>query len=128
MEKEYRKNNVIIKGTNTKNEGQLQCSEVEAFIEGSLKIKVKIIAIREIKQTTGLRMIMAKCENFEQKLQIMRAKGMLRGKKCCIDNDLTIEERKIESRLRSRVREGKERGENVKVEYRKMFINGEVWD
>ena len=52
MEKDHRKNNVIIKGINTKNEGQLRCSEVEAFIEANLKIKVKIIAIREIKQTT----------------------------------------------------------------------------
>ena len=53
---------------------------MEAFIEGSLKIKVKIIAIREIKQIAGLRMIMAKCENFEQKLHVMKAKGMLRGR------------------------------------------------
>ena len=69
-----------------------------------------------------------KCENFEQKLQTMKAKGMLRETKRYIDDDLTTEERKIQSRLRSRAREGRERGENVKVGYRKMLINVEVCD
>ena len=50
------------------------------------------------------------------------------GTKCYINDDLTTEERKIQSRLRRRTREGRERGENVKVGYRKMLINVEVWD
>lgn len=128
MEKENRRNNIVIKGFKATEERQLHCEEVETFMESSLKTKVKLTSIREIKRNTGLPIIIAKCESFEQKLQIMKAKNRLKGTQFFIDDDLTSEERKVQSILRNMARDERGKGNSVKVGYRKLIINTEIWD
>jgi hypothetical protein len=68
----------------------------------------------------------AKIESWEQKKNIMLNRSKLKerkGERMYIDNDLTNEERKTQKMLREVTRE--ERGKRVKIEYRKIQINGE---
>jgi hypothetical protein len=46
------------------------------------------------------------------------------------DEDLTDEERKTQKKLRELAKEERDRGKRVKIEYRKIQINGEwfIWD
>jgi len=46
MEREDQKNNILIKGLDAAGEEQLQCQDVEVFIESKLKTKAKLTAIR----------------------------------------------------------------------------------
>lgn len=128
MENEKRKDNIVIKGFKATKEGHLQCGDIENFIENNLQIKVKLLSVREIKRIAGQRIIIAKCETWEQKMQIMRTKNKLKGSQCYIEDDLTTEERKIQAILRNKAREARAKGKNVKMGYKKIVINGEVWD
>ena len=128
MEREDRKNNILIKGLDVASEEQLQCPDVEVSIESKLKTKAKLTAIREIKRNAGQRMMITRCETFEQKLQIIKAKNRLNWSQCFTENDLTREERKTQAILRNMARGEKEKGKGIKVGYKKLIIDGEIWD
>lgn len=128
IENENRKDNIVIKGLTTKKQGQLQCEDIENFIANKLKTNVKILSVTEIKQKTDQQMVVVKCESFEQKRQIMRNKNKLKGTECYLEDDLTKEDRKIQTILRHKVKEERSKGKNVKMGYRKIVINNEIWD
>lgn len=44
-----------------------------------------------------------------------------------IDHDMTKEEREVQRRLKERARKERERGKKVKVGYRKMYIESELY-
>ena len=72
--------------------------------------------------------MIVKCETFEHKLQIMKAKNMVRGSQCFIEDDLTREERKTRAILRNGGRKETVKGKGVKVGYKKLIIDSEIWD
>ncbi|KAJ3635351.1 hypothetical protein MTP99_008264 [Tenebrio molitor] len=65
-------------------------------------------------------MMLAKIESWEQKKNTVLNKN----------EDLTDEERKTQKKLRELAKEERDRGKRVKIEYRKIQINGEwfIWD
>ena len=80
----------------------------------------------------GLDIVRAEINTFQQKLWIMKNKYKLAryAKKIYIEDDLTKEERKIQSELRKKGKEEKEKGNKVKVGYKKISINNRwiKWD
>ncbi|KAF2885784.1 hypothetical protein ILUMI_20389 [Ignelater luminosus] len=128
MENERRKDNIVINGLKVANEGQLQCEDIESFLENNLKVKTKLKSVKEIKIASGQRIVMAKCEALEQKLQIIKAKSKLKGTQCFIEDDLTKEERKIQAILRNKARNEREKRNTAKIGYTKLIVNDEVWE
>lgn len=55
----------------------------------------------------------------------MKNKRRLEGTDCYIENDLTKEERGIQTELRKRAREEVSKGHTVKIGYKKIQINGQ---
>lgn len=69
-------------------------------------------------------------EKFEDKLQIMKNKYKLRvvaDSNIYINNDMTIEERKIQYIIRQKAAEERKKGNDVKMGYQKISINGRGW-
>lgn len=87
-------------------------------------IAEKMVYIGKDKQNRGIARVTFK--NFDDKLQIMRNKSKLRGSDTYIDNDLTRGEREIQSVLRQRAREEREKGDTeAKVGYQKILMRGQ---
>lgn len=57
----------------------------------------------------------------------MKMKKKLYGKQLFIDHDLTHEERDVQAKIRTRAKEEKANGNQVKVGYKKMVVNGTKW-
>jgi hypothetical protein len=77
--------------------------------------------------------VLAKIESWEQKKNITLNESKLKerkGEMMYIDDDLTNEERKTQKKLREVARAERDRGKRMKIEYRKIQINGEwfVWN
>ncbi|KAK4876400.1 hypothetical protein RN001_012822 [Aquatica leii] len=107
QEKNSKKNNIIIKGTTAQ--------------DNNLK---EWIGKQEPK------MVIAKLKNFEQKMEVIKNKYKLGGKNIYIDSDLTYEEQKTQSIIRKIAKEEKNKGNSIKVSYKKLEINGEkyIWN
>jgi hypothetical protein len=93
------------------------------------------VNVKEAFKINKDKMMLAKIESWEQKKNIILNKSNLKERKgkrmySYIDDDLTNEERKIQKKLREMDREEKDRGKRLKIEYRKIQLNGEwfIWD
>lgn len=60
----------------------------------------------------------------------MNKKACLKGTKIVIENDLTVEEREIQTKLKDAAKIEREAGRNVRVGYQKLIIDGTTyhWD
>lgn len=123
-----RKNNIVVKKLKTSDGNERE--KIEKFINEELKIKVNIAKAYKINRGKENEMIVAEVESWEQKQNIMRKKQMLKGKDIFIDNDLTAKERQIQNQIVEISKVEKKRGKNVRVGYRKLFIEEKVfvWD
>ncbi|KAK4883406.1 hypothetical protein RN001_006725 [Aquatica leii] len=76
------------------------------------------------------KMVIAKLKNFEQKMEVIKNKYKLGGKNIYIDSDLTYEEQKTQAIIRKIAKEEKNKGNSIKVSYKKLEINGEkyIWN
>jgi flagellar biosynthesis GTPase FlhF len=118
-ERERRKRNVVIRGTDwgeESNEGA-----VEEFIKEKLKIEVGVEKTRKVKVGGKDKIMIAMLKSWEEKLKVMREKSKL-GKGIYIDDDLTRRERELQQRLRGIARARREKGEWVKIGYKKLKI------
>ncbi|KAJ4428881.1 hypothetical protein ANN_25874 [Periplaneta americana] len=61
--------------------------------------------------------------SMEDKMTIMKNKHKLAGEECFIDDDMTLQERSIQTQLRNLATEERNKGNNVKVGYQKILIN-----
>jgi hypothetical protein len=91
------------------------------------------VNVKEAFKINKDKMMLAKIESWEQKKNIMRNKSRLKeikGERVYIDDHLTNKERKTQRKLKDVAREERDRGERVKIGYRKIQINGEWfrWD
>ncbi|KAK4877528.1 hypothetical protein RN001_010034 [Aquatica leii] len=80
--------------------------------------------------TLGTNVCLVKLENDKDKEKIMINKtklGKIPTKKIYIIDDLTKTERGKPNQLRKKAAEEKKNGENVKLEYNKITIDGVVW-
>jgi hypothetical protein len=74
-------------------------------------------------------MVLVELKNMDEKRKLMMAKKRLIGTKIYVDDDLTVEERGVQWRIRERAAEERKKGKVVKVGYRKVMIGNEwlVW-
>lgn len=63
-------------------------------------------------------------EKWEDKVKIMKAKSILREQKVYIENDITVDERRIQAIILSRARVEKDKGNIVKTGNKNICING----
>lgn len=128
LEKEKRKNNIIIIGIEMGKDNSPLNKHIEEFIVKKLKIQINIISAGIINQQKN--MIIATVATWEEKKEIMKNKAKLKEERIYINNDLTIEERNIQKNLVRISKEQKELGKNVKIGYQKLIIEGKtyVWE
>jgi len=128
QEREKKRNNIVIKGIKI-NEPNLK-EKVEEFIVNNLGVNAKIADSTSIGRQEQNRIIVAKIESFEQKIQIMKNKGKLRNTKVFIESDLTVKERKIQQTINEKAKEERATGSRVKVGYQKLIVDNKkyVWN
>ncbi|XP_070521640.1 uncharacterized protein PF3D7_1120000-like [Cardiocondyla obscurior] len=96
--KEWRKNNLIIRGIKIKNKDKKALKEQVGEIFEAIGVKAKIEDVNKIggMNKGGFGMVWVKMENFKEKLEILRGKGKLKDRTEWIGDDLTEYERKVE--------------------------------
>ncbi|KAL0124115.1 hypothetical protein PUN28_006133 [Cardiocondyla obscurior] len=96
--KEWRKNNLIIRGIKIKSEEKKALEEQVGEIIEATGVKAKIEDVNKIGGVNkgGYGMVWVKMENFKEKLEILRCKGKLKDRTEWIGDDLTEYERKVE--------------------------------
>lgn len=120
-EKEQRKNNIIIKGMGlTENENE---QSIKDLIKKSIGVDTVIKRVYNINKKEEWKIILAEVETWEQKREIMLHKNKLKGTKIYIENDLTKEERRIQTELVKIAKDEREKGSRVKIGYKKLVIN-----
>ena len=123
--RQERKNNIIIKHAITEESRNISTQEEVKEIFESLEVEANYEETRYIgKDWKGRKMIIVKMKKFEDKLEVLRSKRKLVGQECYIENDMTKKERQIQSRLRTRAKEERNKGNTVRVGYQKIEING----
>lgn len=127
LEKEKRRNNLIISGLKIETEKtEERKAEINGFMRRELNVGVSIKTVAKLGEKTYLIAL----ENTEEKLAIMKNKNKLRhmkGNKVYINNDQTIQEREIQKFIRDRAREERQRGKSVIVKYQRLIIDGKQW-
>lgn len=71
--------------------------------------------------------VIVEMEKWEEKEKIMKEMKANYMVGIFIDHDMTKEEREVQRRLKERARKEREGGKKVKVGYRKMYIEGELY-
>lgn len=127
MENEKRRNNVIMQGLaiDTNNQGLLK-EVVRNIMKKHLEIDVKIKSARKLGQKTCL----IELENVEEKIKVMINKNKLRllkEDKIYMNDDLSKKDREIQEKIRKRANMEKRNGKNVKIGFRKIFVDGMEW-
>lgn len=127
LEREGRRNNVIISGMKT--ESVTEGREVfEALVEKSSGAKIQLSNYRIIKSAESSR-IVATCSNWEDKMVVMASKKNFKNvdqTPIYVDNDLSKADREVQGKLRACAKECRLRGLAVQVGFRKLRVNG-VW-
>lgn len=127
MEKEKRKNNVIITGMEFQSDNQQEMKQVlENLVKEQLHINTEIKKVEKISDKRCI----VEMETFEGKLKILKHKRKLRKtgrKEIFINSDLTPKERDIDYKIRKRAKEEINNGKNVIIKYQKLIINGIEW-
>lgn len=128
LEKERKKNNVVISGlvTNT-NDPKAHEEITKDFIKNNLKINVEIKSITKINEKTNI----IELKNEKHKKEVMRNKAKLKNlgttERIYINEDMTKKEREKQKQIRSIAKVEKEKGKNVKIGYNKVIVDGIEW-
>ncbi|KAK4881348.1 hypothetical protein RN001_004667 [Aquatica leii] len=124
-EKRKKKNNIIISGIKT-NEENVEETVKNFFLE-ELNVEPAIEKPILIGKQKNKKLILIKFLNFTEKLNIMKKKKTIQDRQVFINNDLTVQERKIQKVIRDIAKEEKNKGKVVKVLYNKIIINNDVY-
>lgn len=127
-ERNWKKNNIIIKGIKLNNEKEIK-KDIESFLKNETKVEAKLNNAYRVK-TDKTEFVVARFEDFEDKIKVMKNRKMLRNTDKYIDNDYTKKEQEIQREIRNIGKEHKEKGKKVYVGYQKIFIDDEEyrWD
>lgn len=68
-------------------------------------------------------MLIVKLKSWQQKKEILAKKSKLKDKKLYIDNDSTKKERDVQKEIAKIAKMKRERGDQVKIGYRKLMVN-----
>ncbi|KAK4872933.1 hypothetical protein RN001_014962 [Aquatica leii] len=121
QEKNSKKNNIIIKGT-TAQDNNLKVW-LKELIKKETGARIEVETVYKIGKQKP-KMVITKLKNFEQKMEVIKNKYKLGGKNIYIDSDLTYEEQKTQEIIRKIAKEEKNKGNSIKVSYKKLEING----
>lgn len=121
VERERRRRNTVLKGA----EWGEECKKgaVTIFIKENKRIEVELEGTQKMRVGEKNTIIIATLKSWEEKMKVMREKGKM-GQGIYIDDDLTKKEREIQQRLRRIARVRREKGEYVKIGYKKLKIEG----
>jgi hypothetical protein len=126
LEKEKRRNNVVIQGINIGAENQKEIvEELKKFTKVELGVDVEIKEVRKM----GIKTCLMELANSDDKAKVMKNKNKLRSNKeqIFINDDMSKKERIIQGKIRRRAQEEKRKGHSVKIGFLKLIINDEVW-
>lgn len=126
LEANKRKNNIILQGFTVDDNTQESLRDaVEKFFVKELGIVIKIRSARGITD----KMCKVELNNADDKIKIMQNKSKLKNltKRVYINNDLTKEERIIESKIRIKAKEEKAKGNSTKIRHQKLIVNNVIW-
>lgn len=128
QERKRRSNNIIIKGLQI-DEGKPK-EIVKNFLRTELDINCPIRSTVVIKKFQSGSIIKVELEDITDKELVMKNKSKLKGKKVYIDSDYTPEERKMHMVIRKRANEERIKGNNIKIYYNKLIVNGKyfIWN
>lgn len=120
-ERRCRKKNIFIRGIRTVG------AKIKEEIRGIIKEKLdQAIYIKRTRAIGGG--IVVELESRENKMDIMRKKGMLKGMNLWIEDDLTDREREIQKWLGMIVEEERSRGLEAQLGYQKLKIEGNWYE
>lgn len=122
-ERKSRKKNIMIRGIRTVGKGLRE--EVKSVIRKFMGLEIYISKVRAI--GGGL---LVELEVFENKLEILKRRGMLKGINLWIEEDLTEREKEVQNWLGQIEKEEEENGLETRVGYQKIKVDGEWygWD
>lgn len=126
-ERKIRMNNLVIVGVEEVLAGKEDVkTEVLSFFKEKLEVEPKIAKAYKI----GQNRCVVEMEQNESKAEVMKNKKKLKGSRVFINDDLTIQERKIQTQLRNKAKEEREKGRQTTVGYKKLWIDGKkfVWN
>lgn len=126
LEKERKRKNLIITGVKIdKNDENVIKNDLESFITRELKLNIKLRSARRIGEKTCV----VETESMTDKFSILEKKSMLRSHqdRIYIESDLTKKEVEIQKQIRKTAKEEKDKGNQTKVGYKKLIVNGKEW-
>lgn len=118
-ERKKRKKSLMIRGIRTTEKGLKE--EVKGVIKRYMNIEVYIARINAV--GGGL---VVELDSLENKIDILKRRGMLKGIKLWIDDDFTMREIEVQNWLELVAEEEKGNGFETKVGYAKIKVN-ENW-
>lgn len=95
-ERRARKNNIIITGAQGMGNSK---DEVQNFIKNEIGVDSCVINTYTVGKKLNPTRVIATLETWQGKMEIMKNKSKLRGKRTYIDNNLTIKEREVQKTL-----------------------------
>ena len=127
LERVNKQNNVIVSGMrmNDQVRGSMKGKLEDLFKkELEVNVPVKFVTI------SGQRICLVELENKEDKIRIMKVKNKLRklsGKTIYVDNDYPVKKQQVQRNIRKRAAEERQKGNQVRVGYQKMVVDGKEW-
>lgn len=126
IEKEKRRNNIVIHGLNLENNGPTELKEqVKQFIHKNLEVEVEVKDARKLRDNIHI----VEMGSLNEKGKIMQNKNKLKNYKqgrVFINDDMTKTERDIQRKIRAMARDERTKGSYVWIGYQKIKINEEV--
>jgi hypothetical protein len=126
-EKKERKNKLVIKGLHK--EGSMNIKEAaNIFLEKEFGVKEEVKRI-QISGRQDKEVVIVEMDCWESKEKIMKEKKKLGSRKIYIEHDMSFEDREIQRWIRNLAKKEKMVGNEVKIGYKKLEIQGKkfVW-
>lgn len=127
MDRDKRRNNIIVQGMPIAiHEEQAIKHEMETLMKNKLEVDIKIKGARELGENTCL----LELNNNTDKQLVMANKRKLknvREARIYINNDVSKEDREVQSKIRTVAKEEGSKGKTVKIRFGKLNIDDEEW-
>lgn len=128
MEREKRKNNLLITGLNVKpRQGEELKNTMESFLKEHLKLEVKLKTATKVNE----KICIITTESMQDKIEVLKNKSKLKNievqKSVYINSDLTTKEREIQSKIRKIAAGERKAGKTATTGYQKLITNGQLW-
>lgn len=119
-ERRERRNNITLKGEDLPREGSRKRT-IEHIMRHELQVEADVEDAYQIRREQRGGMLIAKLKSWQQKKEILAKKSKLKDKKLYIDNDSTKKERDVQKEIAKIAKMKRERGDQVKIGYRKLM-------